>query len=209
MIEARPIGHKADWPATPPGRGTRAEATRHKPGAVGAALASGDADAADIFDHPYAIAEGDYAAEIAGRSGNYRLYVDMDGALPDGAEKLEKRNALGFGTSIDQQVTDHLTLFGRYGWREGSVYRKKSAWSAGFQYAGPLPTRKDDVLGFAYGQVQATGGPAEEKLAELYYKVKVNDHVEISPVAQYLINPDADRSKENVAVLGLRTWVLF
>jgi Carbohydrate-selective porin, OprB family len=191
------------------GPGLRIQAKVAEPLTVSFGLASGDADTTDIFDHPYAIAEGDYAAKIAGRRGNYRLYVDLDGALPDGTDKLVKSNALGFGVSIDQQVTGNLTLFGRYGRREGSVYRKKSAWSAGFQYAGPIPSRSDDVLGFAFGQVQATGSPAEEKLAELYYKVKVNDHIDISPVAQYLINPDADRNLNNVAVLGLRTWIIF
>ena len=47
------------------------------------------------------------------------------------------------------------------------------------------------MLGLAYGQVKAIGSVADsrEKMAEVYYKFKANDQIEISPVAQYLVNP--------------------
>lgn len=191
------------------GPGMRVQAKIAEPLTVGVGYATGDAGTDDIFDHPYLIAEVDYAAKIVDRQGNYRFYGNMDGARPDGVNKLIARNAFGFGTSVDQHVSDKLTVFGRYGRREEKPYRKKSAWSAGLQYLGPLPSRKEDVAGFAYGQVQAAGTAADEKLAEIFYRVKVSNHIEITPFVQYLINPEGDRERNNVAVMGLRTFIIF
>ncbi len=191
------------------GPGVRVQVKPAEPFSVGLGYATGDAGTDDIFDHPYLIAEADYAAKVADRKGNYRLYGSMDGARPDGVNKLLGKNAFGFGTSIDQQLTEKLTIFGRYGRRDERAYRKKSAWSTGFRYAGPIPARKDDLLSFAYGQVQAAGTSSDEKLAELDYKAKVSDHIEVTPFVQYLINPEGDRARNNVVVMGLRTFVVF
>jgi carbohydrate-selective porin OprB len=100
-------------------------------------------------------------------------------------------------------------VFGRYGRRDDKVYKTKSAWSTGFQYAGLIPARKDDLLGFAYGQIQTVGTSSDEKLAEVYYKVKVNDQIAITPLVQYLINPEGSRDRDNVVVMGLRTRISF
>ncbi len=193
----------------PKGPGVRLQVKPAEPLAVGLGYATSDAGTDDIFDHPYLIAEADYTAKIAELKGNYRLYGSMDGARPDGVNKLLGKNAFGVGISIDQQLTGKLTIFGRYGRRDERAYRKKSAWSTGFQYAGPIPARKEDMLRFSYGQVQAVGRSADEKLAELDYKVKASDHIEVTPFVQYLINPEGDRTRNNVAVMGLRTFVVF
>lgn len=190
------------------GPGVRVQAKLAEPLTFSVGYGSGDADSSDIFDHPYVIAEADYSTKIDGLEGNYRVYGTMDGALPGGV-KLAEKNAFGIGTSIDQQLTDKLTVFARYGWRDEKVYRTKSAWSTGFQFTGLIPARKDDILGFAYGQIQTVGTPSDEKLAELYYKVKVGDQIAISPLVQYLINPEGDSARNNVVVLGLRTRISF
>lgn len=190
------------------GPGVRVQAKLAEPLTFSVGYGSGDADSADILNHSYVIAETDYTTKIAGLEGNYRFYANMDGALPGGM-KLVKKNAFGFGTSIDQQITDKLTFFGRYGWRDDKAYKTTSAWSTGFQYAGPVPGRKDDMLGFAYGQIQSMGTPADEKLVELSYKVKINDQIAITPLAQYLIDPEGDNSRSNVVVMGLRTRISF
>ncbi|MBI2353445.1 MAG: carbohydrate porin [Deltaproteobacteria bacterium] len=190
------------------GPGMRVQAKLAEPLTFSVGYGSGDADSADILDHPYVIAEADYTTKIDGLEGNYRFYASMDGALPGGV-KLAKKNAFGFGTSIDQQLTGKLTVFARYGRRDDKVFRTKSAWSTGFQYAGLFPARKDDMLGFAYGQIQSVGTSSDEKLAELSYKVKINDQIAITPLAQYLINPEGNRDRDNVLVMGLRTRISF
>lgn len=111
--------------------------------------------------------------------------------------------------SIDQQVTGQLTMSGRFGWHDEDAYLTRSAWSAGFQYAGLIPQRKDDLAGFAFGQVLINNATAQEKLLEAYYKVKVSDQLAISPHFQYLINPLADKNADNVFVASLRAQLIF
>ncbi|AAR36661.1 carbohydrate porin [Geobacter sulfurreducens] len=191
------------------GPGARLQAKLGEPLTFGLGYGSGDTDTEDVFSHGYGIAELDYTLKVGELEGNYRVYGSLDGARADGEVKLQEKNAFGFGISADQQVTDKLTLFVRYGQRDEDVYATKMAWSAGGQYAGLLPERKDDVLGFAYGQVKAVGADSQEKLAELYYKVQVNEQISIAPVVQYLINPLGDSSRDDVVALGLRSLISF
>jgi len=193
------------------GPGVRLEAKLAEPLIFGLGYGSGDADSADSFDHGFGIAELGYKLKTGELEGNYRVYASLDGSLPDAEAKLVQKNAFGFGVSLDQQICKQVTLFARYGERDEDVYAVKKAWSAGAQYAGLIPDRKDDVLGFAYGQIQAIGAIADsqEKLAEVYYKFKVNDQIEVAPVLQYLINPAGISSADDVVALALRTQISF
>ena len=209
--------HSAVLPFPANGPGARLEAKLAEPLTFGLGYGSGDADSedssdsADIFDHGFGIAELAYKCKAGELEGNYRIYGTVDGSAPDGENKLVQKNSLAFGVSLDQQITDKLTLFARYGQRDEDVYAVKKAWSAGGQYAGLFESRKDDVIGFAYGQIQAQGTDIEsqEKLAEAYYKFKVNDQIEIAPIAQYLINPAGNSANDNVVVLALRSQISF
>ena len=193
------------------GPGARIQARLAKPLVFGIGYGSGDADSADIFEHGFGIAELDYKHKVGELEGNYRVYASLDGALPDGSNKLAQKNAFGFGVSLDQRVTDKLTLFFRYGQRDKNAYASKRAWSAGGQYVGLIPERGNDALGFAYGQIQAIGAVADsqEKLAELYYKIQVSDQIVISPALQYLVNPAGIRNADNVVAFAVRTQISF
>ncbi|HBG06199.1 MAG: hypothetical protein A2075_02390 [Geobacteraceae bacterium GWC2_58_44] len=203
--------HSAVLPFPANGPGARLEAKLAEPLTFGLGYGSGDAgsddssDSADIFDHGFGIAELGYKCKTGELEGNYRIYASLDGSNPD------TKKGFAFGVSLDQQITDKLTLFARYGQSDEDVYELKKAWSAGGQYAGLFPDRKDDVLGFAYGQIQAIGDIADsqEKLAEVYYKYKVSEQIEVAPIAQYLINPAGIRSADNVVVLALRSQISF
>ncbi len=191
------------------GPGLRVTAKLAEPLTLGIGYGSGDADSADILDHGFGIAELGCKHKLGELEGNIRVYGTIDGALPDGSRKLVEKDAYGFGVSIDQQLNDRITLFGRYGQHDKSAYATRNAWSAGGQYVGPITARKDDILAFAFGQVDVIGASAKEKLAEMYYKAKVNDQIAITPVVQYLINPAGEADRHNVTVLGLRTQVIF
>ncbi|ABQ24987.1 carbohydrate porin [Geotalea uraniireducens] len=190
------------------GPGMRVNARLSDQITFGIGYGSGDTTAANILDHGYGIVELDYKQKLGELEGNYRLYGSLDGSLPGGL-KLVQENAFGFGVSIDQQISEQITLFGRYGWHDDAAYKTKSAWSAGFQYAGPIPQRKDDLVGFGFSQILVNGASAQEKLMETYYRVKVSDQIAVSPHFQYMINPLADKVADNVVVMGLRTQVIF
>lgn len=176
---------------------------------LGIGYGSGDGLSSDVLDHGFGVVELDYKVKSGDLEGNYRAYGSLSGALPDNAGKVGRKNALGWGVSIDQQLTGNLTLFGRFGWHDEDAYATKSAWSTGFQYVGAVPARKDDVVAFGYGQVLAVGATAQEKLLEAYYKVKVSEQIAVSPHVQYLIDPLGQKDVPNVFVAGLRTQITF
>jgi hypothetical protein len=203
--------HSAVLPFPANGPGARIEAKLAEPLIFGLGYGSGDADSgdssdsADIFDHGFGVAELGYTLQVGELFGNYRIYGSLDGSNP------ETKKGVAYGVSLDQQITSKLTLFARYGEQNEDVYDLKRAWSAGGQYVGLFPNRADDVLGFAYGQIQASDATiaSQEKLAELYYKIKINDQIEISPHVQYLVNPAGNRAADDVVVLALRSQVSF
>jgi hypothetical protein len=201
------------------GPGARIQAKLAEPLIFSLGYGSGDADSADSFDHGFGIAQLDYKVKFAELGGTYRVYGSVDGALPvidpatgePAGAKIRQKNALGFGLSLDQQLTEKLTVFARYGQRDRDAYTTRRAWSIGGQYTGLLPQRKSDVLGFAYGQIQAAGAIADsqEKLAELYYKVQLTSQIAIAPVVQYLINPAGSSGSDAVTALALRSQISF
>ena len=203
--------HSAVLPFPANGPGARLEAKLAGPLVFGLGYGSGDADggdssdSADIFDHGFGVAELGYTLQIGELFGNYRIYGSLDGSNPD------TKKGVAYGVSLDQQITDKLTLFARYGEQNEDVYDLKRAWSAGGQYVGLIPNRADDVLGFAYGQIQASDPTvtSQEKLAELYYKIKISDQIEVSPHVQYLVNPAGNRAADDVVVLALRSQISF
>jgi len=163
---------------------------------IGAGFADADGDWDNVFDKAFSIAELDFKPKIGIRQGNYRVYGWLNNKdhrdLKD-TNETEERN-YGFGVSLDQKITDLVTLFGRYGQQRNRVSQVEHAWSAGFQCSGKLFDRKDDVFGLAYGMavtgddwkdIDRAGGidTGDEHHVELYYNLKVNDHLNISPIS--------------------------
>lgn len=203
--------HSAVLPFPANGPGVRLEAKLAEPLTFGLGYGSGDAgsddsaDSADIFDHGFGIAELAYQCKAGELEGNYRIYASLGGSNP------ETKKGFGLGVSLDQQITDKLTLFARYGRSDEDVYEVNQAWSAGGQYAGLFQGRDEDVLGLAYGQIKAVGAVADsqERLAEVYYKYKVSEQIEVAPVLQYLVNPSGNSGADDVLALALRTQISF
>jgi len=104
------------------GPGVRLQAKLAEALVLGLGYGSGDTDSEDFIDHGYGVAELDYKLKLGELEGNYRAYASVDGAAPDGEAKLLDKNGFSFGFNIDQQLTNKLTLFGRYGQRDKNVY---------------------------------------------------------------------------------------
>ena len=85
---------------------------------IGVGLAEADADWEDVFDKPFAILELDFKLDPGGRRGHCRLYGWWNGLdhvhLTDAARTEEK--GYGLGISLDQVVSEAVTVFARYGW---------------------------------------------------------------------------------------------
>jgi len=175
--------------------------------------AESDADWEDLFDNSFGIAEVNIKPGLLERDGNYRLYVWTNGsdkAEIDGTDTDE--DGWGVGVSLDQQLTDNVTVFLRAAYEDDDVYEVESAWSIGAEVRGTKWSRENDVLGIAVAQaiVNDDLDPDDtETLVEIYYNYAVNDQLSISPDIQIIDSPGGDSDNDTVVVLGARAQVNF
>ena len=187
---------------------------------VSLGVADADGEWSDVFRDVFSIMEVNFKPAIGGRPGNYRIYGWFNGSdhveLKDPAETDE--NNYGVGLSFDQEITEWLGVFARYGWQRGSVSQVEHGWSAGLQFSGKLYGREDDTFGLAYGMTiigddwedaNSEIHAGDEHHIELYYNLKVNDHLNISPDIQWVENPNGDKDNDDVWALGIRAQVSF
>ncbi len=176
----------------------------------------------DIIENNFFIIEADVKPEFGGLHGNYRIYAWTNRGnhteLKDAAK--DKEQGSGYGVSIDQQITDSLTLFGRIGYQDKKLYEFDIAWSGGLALSGSLWGRDDDVLGVAYGQallsndnkevLTAAGtSPGNESHFEAYYSLSVNEHISVSPDIQVITNASGDDDFNTVIVGAVRGQITF
>ncbi len=195
-----------------------------------------DGDFEDIFDENLYILEAGFHPSFGELKGNYRIYGWLNTfehyEIDD--PKDDDDDVYGIGLSIDQELTKDIALFGRFGWQDDDIYPVEYAWSGGLQFDGRLWGRENDMLGMAYARsdtsedyrdtqrynerttwwgktVRRRSGfdtnPAEH-VAELYYRVQVNDHLSITPDAQ-LIENMAGYDSDTVYIVGVRAHVAF
>jgi len=150
-------------------------------------------------------------------SGTYRFMLwheSEDKSYLDGSGQT-KNNNTGFAVSFDQQLSEKLTGFFRYGWANDKVTEEEDFFSFGGQIEGLFDGRKDDVFGIGYARgLRSCDGLAstsarEIDLIETYYKIKVNDNVEISPDIQVVTNPGGLKSESPATVFGIRGRIKF
>lgn len=128
----------------------------------------------------------------------------------------------GVGLSIDQRVSDNLTVFGRYGHQTSGRVRFADALTVGGELDGSPWGRGADGLGLALAWLRTSGRFAAasaaaagyvahgaERIGELYYRMHLNPHVELTPSVQYIARPAADPGAKGIALLGLRARVGF
>jgi len=190
---------------------------------LGFGLLDADADWEDIGDDVFVMGEMNFKPNLFGREGNYRVYGWVNNAdhtkLLDTTKTREQGYGLGLG--FDQEFTDTLTGFLRFGWQDEKVYNCDMSWSTGFQLIGKPWGRDNDVLGLAVGQVMPgddygkAGNPDHnEGHFEAYYNIHINDNLSISPDVQVIWNPKGVGSSgqgrdDTIVVLGLRSQVEF
>ncbi|MEW6359008.1 MAG: carbohydrate porin [Planctomycetota bacterium] len=200
---------------------------------LGYAVAEAHNDWDDVFDSTFHIWEIDVKPKPFGRQGNYRAYAWLNDLVHQDIKYPARwrQRGYGVGLSFDQEATDHLTLFMRYGWQRECVYEFEDAWSFGFQLKGDLWKRPTDHLGFAFGIISMGGDwknyherpvvdfhfrdfpegivPGDERHIELYYSFQAHDHLTISPHVQWVGNAMGDRQSDDVWVGGVRAQLTF
>ncbi len=143
-----------------------------------------DADSGwdNLFDYPFLVAQLAFKSNFYSREGNYRFYVWYQGEKHLEWDELEdyfagrisqpenEKAAWGIGLSFDQQLTENLGLFFRYGYRARDLvgyayfdedgnfdldatnfaYGFKHAFTVGLSLMGGLWGRCQDEVGFGF-----------------------------------------------------------
>jgi high affinity Mn2+ porin len=215
---------------------------------MGALEANGDFE--DIFEDTFGMGEVHFKPKLFGdRQGNYRFYgwinggdhekwwiprdvrwpyrYRLPGVEPDDLWRWkyqdriqDNETGVGFGVSFDQELSDTVTAFLRFGFQDGDIYEAKYSWSLGGKIRGSLWNRPDDMLGVAYCQAILSSEyerflkhydihPGDEGHFEAYYRYRINDHLAISPDVQIINNIAGSEEAHTVTVFGLRGQVAF
>ena len=182
---------------------------------LGFAIADADADWDDIFDGMFSMIELDIKGKMKCGEGNYRFYGWLNAKdHPEILNEEKTSSGQGFGISFDQVLNDNVTAFARYGWQRDDVYEVGSAWSLGVQFVDS----RENVLGLAYGRVVMGGDKKDfdlmdgiasgnEHHVEIYYSIKVNDNLCITPDFQWIRNVGAVRDNGDAWSLGVRAFL--
>jgi len=171
--------------------------------------------------------------------GNYREAVNEflagDTSQPNIiATRRQGRHKYGLGLNFEQNLTDQLRAFGRWGWSDGhnesfAYTEVDRALELGADYRGDSWHRKNDRAGFAFSlngisgdhaRYLALGGDgfllgdgglnyAHEKIVETYYTAHVWRGTFVSFDLQHINNPGYNQDRGPVLVPGLRAHVDF
>lgn len=156
---------------------------------------------AGLWYDPQPKANADYADAGKSYRDDVGLYLTCDQML------LKENN--------DQQDSQGLGAFFRYGYANSKRNDIANFFSFGFQYQGLFEDRDEDVLGlgFAHGvfsnSASATYTDDYESALELYYSAQLTPWLAVSPSIQYVANPGGDKNISDAVVLGVRTQMSF
>lgn len=168
------------------------------------------------LDAWFYIAEGGIKAKPFGREGIYRLigwYDTADFATTGGGTVS---GAEGFALDFDQDITQRLGAFFRYGVVNDDPFEPSQYYAGGLYLKEPIPGRKDDGLGFGvvvnqftsyHSDTVADSAPAQIYY-ELYYNLQLTPWAGVSPWLQYVQDPGGVDESPYV-ILGFRLGLRF
>jgi hypothetical protein len=155
--------------------------------------------------------------------GAFRLYGWTNGHTTDLLGNEQRHS--GWGLSMDHKVGRDWNLFGRYGQRTQGDGAFNKALTVGFEHGGRAWGRGHDALGLAVGWLRTSSAwqsatladptlvgysaSGNERLAELYYRMKLSEKIELTPDVQIIQRPGGDEQARRVTLWGLRAAIGF
>lgn len=207
---------------------------QHKPQTWRASLgvfgAGRGANYTRTFGSPLIIGQAETQLKLfEGLTGNYRAYYWRNGQVTPYTGEPEPH--AGWGVSADQRLGDGITLFGRIGAQTRGRARFDRALTFGGEFAGSYWDRGGDVVGLAFGwletssefrrdsaTVDANGdgipdfgyaASGSERVAELYYRYRINKQFELSPDFQLIVKPAGNGNAKTVKLVGMRAQITY
>jgi len=161
----------------------------------------------NVFSTPFLGSQLSFYPKFGELEGNYRFYgwsagynhskLDTDRNPIAG----QKDKGWGLGISADQQITQMIGLFGRFGWNNDDVYVVQWEASGGVNLKGLIPRRGEDTIGLGFaaltpGDRYAQNDP--ECHLEAYYRIAVTENLAFTPDMQYVWNPGGDSHNDPI-----------
>ena len=140
----------------------------------------------------------------------------------------------GFGINVQQDLSAHVTAFGRFGWDNGKTesfaYTEvDQTFAGGLGAKGAMWNRRHDRAGIAFvtnaickdHQIYLAAGGlgfllgdgrlnyGRENILEMYYTAHVWRGIYVAPGLQYIANPGYNRDRGPVVVPGFRGHLEF
>lgn len=187
------------------------------------AFGAGDGASFDhSFTKPFVIGQLETTLKFSGLTGNYRAYAWHNGQYEGYADGTG--HTAGWGLSADQQVSESLALFARYGHGMNGRTAFDRAVTVGAELTGDAWGRGADEVGLAYAWLRSSHGfraaapgladygyaaAGAEHVAELYYRYRVNDRIALTPDLQHVRHPGADPDADPVTTVALRALYAF
>lgn len=176
------------------------------------------------FSRPLVIAQLEASPKLLNGEaiGTYRAYAWSNGQTSSLLGERERHS--GYGISADHKIGGEWTLFGRWGQRTAGDGAFNHALTLGFEHGGRHWGRTHDAVGLAMGWLKTSdawrnltrdasiagySAHGAETVAELYYRMKLNDHLELSPDYQLIRRAGGDSDAGTVHVLGVRASIGF
>lgn len=156
----------------------------------------------------FALAEVDYVARpFSLPEGNYRIWGRRANAGTNLLITRPQANGYAGGVSIDQKLTDQVTLFGRYGYGRVDVGRMNFA-SGGFQMQKRFVVNPGDTwaLGYAKSNIPTVGS---QNLLEAYYNFRLSERLRLSFHLAHDTERMAGEKPVSYFVPGVRFQVAF
>lgn len=171
-----------------------------------------------FFDSGTWLMQISWRGDLLDREANIRLY----GIVDDRPTELSA--AIGF--SGDWWVHDKVGVFLRFTFHDnqhpttGEPNQIESDVSVGAMFRGIIGSRPDDTIGIAWAHIKGPvsegllipGAPGDsEMVIEAYYRYMAEEgHLQISPMAQVIIDPGAGAFLDDTLFLiGLRIFATF
>jgi hypothetical protein len=161
----------------------------------------------NVFSTPFLGSQLTVSPKFGGLEGNYRFYgwyagynhskLDSDRNPIAG----QKDKGWGVGISADQQVTEIIGLFARFGWNNDDVYVVQWEASGGVNLKGLIHGRDEDNLGVGFAALTPGDNYDQndpEYHLEVYYRIAVTENLAFTPDIQYVWNPGGDSDNDGV-----------
>lgn len=176
-----------------------------------------------FFSSPLVIAQAEKQFKsFGGLNGNVRAYYWRNGQAAQYSGDVAAHS--GWGISADQRISDDVSLFGRYGHQLTGRVSFDRAITVGAEFGGGLWQRGADALGVSLGWLHTSSqfrndapiladfgfaASNAERVAEIYYRYRVNKQFELSPDLQLISRPAGNSEASLVKLFGVRAQIVY